>query len=500
MSQRNHNGESRRKRHKPNAPVVVVKEVVRSAPRQRRRIRSTAGPKLVVARTNMQHKRRSKMNTKSNDVFIPYFEEDLGQVTTPGQTYTTSTFNLNPANSRTFPWFSGIASKFEQYKSSKYVFIENASSGESVGSTTTSLGTVLMNTCYDVLDTTAFATLQSIRDYGMEGAHRSCAEKVPFLSNRFQVQEKGKKGGDKDGFRYCLASSLATPTYPTSSSAHDYDIGYFTVATQGQQAASTLGSLRVGWSGWLRSRLVNQGGAGVLAAHFFGTTPTTANNLATLVVKPGNTFLPVLGVNTITFPSNAIGTFLITYIFNGTTSHAGLAVSTVTNGTNAPAMFTGDTGAGVEVGQGTANYISIVAVTLTAGSAVVTYSPGAIVNPLNLDLIINQIPSSILTSHFNPTEQFLNDKVELLSRQLTSLMSYVKPELGGVLPVHPSLVLRSVLEPCSPDEFKTTDCDLKCCVGCQVRPASIGGTYCSSCTQRIEMKHKNLRVAWVPDS
>jgi hypothetical protein len=58
-------------------------------------------------------------------------------------------FPLNPGSAETFPWLSGIASNYEEYEILGMVFTFVSTSGNSIGSTNTALGTVILATEYD---------------------------------------------------------------------------------------------------------------------------------------------------------------------------------------------------------------------------------------------------------------------------------------------------------------------------------------------------------------
>lgn len=56
---------------------------------------------------------------------------------------------INPMNKALFPWLSNVASNYQQFKFHGLVFGYESRSGNSVGSTTTNLGTVLLATLYN---------------------------------------------------------------------------------------------------------------------------------------------------------------------------------------------------------------------------------------------------------------------------------------------------------------------------------------------------------------
>jgi hypothetical protein len=59
---------------------------------------------------------------------------------------------LNPANTTTFPWLSGIAKNFEEYELLGMIFEYKPTSGSAIASTNNALGTVILCSDYNVLN------------------------------------------------------------------------------------------------------------------------------------------------------------------------------------------------------------------------------------------------------------------------------------------------------------------------------------------------------------
>lgn len=255
---------------------------------------------------------------KSYNMRVPYTEECIGAVSSLGATFVNSTFVINPANTTTFPWLSSIAAKFEKYKFNKLMFKFVSSSADAVGSTNTALGTVILNTNYDVLDT-AFATQTQMEDYG------GASEDKPAEHQIHNVDCKGRRGGF-DGHRFNLVSSGTTATgvaYPSNSSAHDYDLGLFQVATVGQQAVSVLGRLYVCYQVDLQRRKLDTPlGQSILTAHIVESPAATAAAAGSAflgtsggVLRSGSLIPCVCTGNTFTIP--LVGRFSIAAFWSG---------------------------------------------------------------------------------------------------------------------------------------------------------------------------------------
>lgn len=82
-------------------------------------------------------------------------KEYLRDIITSGTAgaFNLDSYLLNPGNSKTFPWLSQVAQNFEQYSLEGVIFEFRSMSADALNSTNTALGTVIMATNYDSLDT-----------------------------------------------------------------------------------------------------------------------------------------------------------------------------------------------------------------------------------------------------------------------------------------------------------------------------------------------------------
>lgn len=135
---------------------------------------------------------------------------------------------INPGNPVLFPWLSTVAQCFELYHFTKLVMEYKSTSGTAVSGTNPALGTVIMATQYDVLDV-PFASKQAMNNY--EGA----VDGAPYKTFRHDVLQ---------GLRTTRRPHLPlTELYvhdeselPTGADHRFYDIGRFSVGTQGMPA------------------------------------------------------------------------------------------------------------------------------------------------------------------------------------------------------------------------------------------------------------------------
>ena len=66
--------------------------------------------------------------------------------------FSLDSYLINPGNEKTFPWLSQVAANFEQYSLEGVIFEFRSMSADALNSTNTALGTVIMATNYDTID------------------------------------------------------------------------------------------------------------------------------------------------------------------------------------------------------------------------------------------------------------------------------------------------------------------------------------------------------------
>lgn len=158
-----------------------------------------------------------------------------------GLTYNTSSsstnfdvqnFRINPSLPDTFPWLSALASNYEQYVVQGMIFEFKSNSGNSIGSTNTALGTVIMATQYNSL-APKFTNKQQMENHEFAQSttpSHNCLHPIECDPSQTQC------GG---------IFNTVTP----GSGLGDrrlYDLGEFSIATQGMQGVGVcLGELWV---------------------------------------------------------------------------------------------------------------------------------------------------------------------------------------------------------------------------------------------------------------
>jgi len=142
------------------------------------------------------------------------------------------TYSLNPGIATGFPWLSGVAAQFQEYKLNGVIFEYKPTSGSAISGTNAALGEVMLATQYNVLNA-AFTSKQQMMN------EEFSVSTVPCNAVLHPIEcAQGQTPVDKLYIR--------TTTAPSGSDLRLYDLGTVTVATQGQQATGiTLGELYV---------------------------------------------------------------------------------------------------------------------------------------------------------------------------------------------------------------------------------------------------------------
>jgi hypothetical protein len=229
-------------------------------------------------------------------------------------------FYLNPGLEASFPWLAAIAQNFQEYSWKGLVFEYVPTSGASVASTNTALGSVMVSTNYRATASDYTSKQAMLNDYFATDARPTEPFAHPIecdpRENPYNVQY------------------VRTGAVPSGEDQKTYDIGVTTVATIGNPAAgNNLGELWVSYEVELRKpKLLSTGLPQALwyKEDRTGFTTATANFGATGGTPVGDDFR-VTGT-TITWPAQATGSYdvIMTY---AVTSITGLA-SMVLNATN----------------------------------------------------------------------------------------------------------------------------------------------------------------------
>lgn len=234
------------------------------------------------------------------------YREYLGDVythpTVPGA-FNLASFRINPGLLSTFPWLAPIAQQYEQWTPNGIVFEFKSTSSEYVA--TQALGSVIMATEYDSLDS-VYPNKQAM----LNSAYSNEAKPSERIVHGVECDPRDTP----NHIYYCRSGD----TLPSNANIRDYDLGTFTIATQGGATANlNLGSLYVHYDITLRKEQLFNGvplkgqlyqvvtRSGVVA----GATP-----IGDTTTQSDGNIECFSGINRITFPTYCTGANWIVFI------------------------------------------------------------------------------------------------------------------------------------------------------------------------------------------
>lgn len=188
-------------------------------------------------------------NTRGDDgAVVVRHKEFIGDVATLSAAFALAySLKINPGLSNTFPWLSGIAKNFTQYKIEGLMFSYVSTSGSL--STTQALGEIIMACNYNVLDNNFINKQQMLNEV-------FSVSKVPSLDSVCPVEcDRHQTPMD-----HLLVRSGPVPS---GQDARFYDFASFNLATQGSPSAVTLGELWVTYQIALYKPQLNTNGVSV---------------------------------------------------------------------------------------------------------------------------------------------------------------------------------------------------------------------------------------------
>jgi len=244
------------------------------------------------------------VNSVDTGSVIVRHREYLGDVKA-SVAFDVQSYIINPGLSATFPWLSSLANSFEQYRLRGMLFEFNSTSSDSIlsASTSTALGTVIMQTDYDIADDPPANKREMLN-------HEFSSSAKPSVSFIHPIE--CKKSLSFQNILFTRAASVAN-----GFDQRLYDFARFNIAVEGCQAATgSLGELWVTYEMELFKQQLNFVG---LADHFQFNTITALRPLGTITAD-ANTLGSTLG-GTIAddgfnyrFPENlGSGTYLVNY-------------------------------------------------------------------------------------------------------------------------------------------------------------------------------------------
>lgn len=252
-------------------------------------------------------------NIAGNGGTVIRFQEYLGDVVTsetPGA-FRIDDYLINAANEKTFPFLSQVAANYDQYEMQGLIFEFRSTSGDALNSTNTALGSVMMATQYDTVDT-------------------PFSSKGEMLNYEFSVSSQPSKNQlhmiECDPHQTPISLLFTEPslTNPPNTDPRMYFLGRFQIATTGfQGAAVNIGELHITYQvKLLKPKLVTALGSDI--SMFVGNTNSYTN--ATPIpngAAVSNTGGFVIGNNsTIYFPMSPLDKCYSVWLFWAGTSAA----------------------------------------------------------------------------------------------------------------------------------------------------------------------------------
>lgn len=274
-------------------------------------------------------------------------------------------FQLQPADRNTFPWLSGIAPHFQQYRVKGMVYHYVPTSGYAVSGTNPAIGSVMMQTSYRVNDSPPASKVEMLNEYW-------ACESSPADAFCHPIECAPKENP------FNIHYTRTVPV-PANDSPLLYDMGVTYVATSGMPATgNVVGDLWVTYEIEFSKPLVTSNTTSTVeSASLYTASPTVGSWFGgTTVTSTGTIALTATG-NTLTFPIGLLGKYLVVVDIEASTTFTAMDLSGLPTLTNCTLLQywaedayvrTVLTGASAALGRGTYS----LAVTLTDPSAVAT--------------------------------------------------------------------------------------------------------------------------------
>ena len=212
-------------------------------------------------------------------------------------------FILQPGDTNTFPWASGIAARFQQYRIKGMVFHYVPTSGYAVSGTNPAIGAVMIQTSYRANDSPPASKTEMLNEYW-------ASEASPADSFCHPIECSPKENPFSVHY-------VRTVPPPESDTPLMYDLGVTYIATQGMPAnGNVVGDLWVTYEIELSKPLiksnthdtVRDGKAQVVSVN--GSITPSSIFGSTTVIATGSLPFTVTG-NAISFPSGTVGEFVV---------------------------------------------------------------------------------------------------------------------------------------------------------------------------------------------
>jgi len=310
-------------------------------------------------------------------------KEYIGNISS-STSFTNRVYNVNPGNQQLFPWLSKIAENYEQYKLLGCLVYYRSLSADSLSSTNTALGKIVMACDYNVNDSDFINTEQFY-----SSLHSNSG---PPSNDLILAVECSRKNAPTNSL------FIRTGEIQVANDERLSDHCKIQVATDGSQAAADIGELWITYDVILFNPVMNNRvGLNVHSAKSQLTLPITK----TVPFGTSSSFTHndidgmTLSNTIITFPPEmSAGTYMVNYIVKGDSTGLVTPTFTSTNCTVSE-VFVNDA-AGIYNNTGTTSTIfsNILILTITDRNASFALSSDDGTFPANItagDLIVTQM-------------------------------------------------------------------------------------------------------------
>lgn len=304
--------------------------------------------------------------------------------------FSNESFSINPGLSRTFPYLSGIAQNFEQYRILGMVFTFKSTSADSLNSTNTALGSMLLATDYNALDS-PYAT------------------KAGFLASTFS--NSGKPASDILHPIECSSHVSSGPAqrYIRSGTNTDgigdlrlYDWGNFQIGSVGNQASSVVGELWVSYSVELVNPQLTIPRGLNLNNYYAQVTPATVTNARPFgtssdILIGADTIGLLIADNVVSLPVGTTGNYIVSGSWYGS-SGAAFTPGTITL-QNASSLF---------MFKGVSGIVQSELVTANGAAGELTFQKAfTVVDPQKISVLTftsTNLPGTLVSCNFSVTK------------------------------------------------------------------------------------------------
>lgn len=140
-------------------------------------------------------------------------------------------YDVNPGDKKLFPWLSGIAGNFQQYRMRGMIVTFKSTSSDATITTNTNIGTVMMCTDYDVDDPAPFNKAAMMN-------YEQAVDNKP--SSSFQHIVECDPAQSRNNGVYHIRTEDRSDLQADRRSLKDYDYASFYVATEGMQLSGGI--------------------------------------------------------------------------------------------------------------------------------------------------------------------------------------------------------------------------------------------------------------------